>query len=311
MAIAARPRVGVCCVLGGSLDTPLHAYVGSSDRIRCMFLTILRVFFGCTLVCCDLFPINLLRDWGFFFLVSVCVCVCVCVVHSAVVNGQFVVVKWLVSAGADCNARNASGATPLHRCAVAASHVAEMAVLLVGAGADPFVRNGSGLLAADLTTSLTTRALLLDAGRLPAVRLRVPRDLVSKIVGKGGERLQTLQHRTVTVIKLPARDSLSDEIFVRGLADGIAAVKEFFINGIISDGKSLTNVHDVRSPQLPVSVRAASPLMLTAPEPLPTHKRSSSTGCDPFVVSPLALEIRAGSEPRLKDTLSVGTKDQR
>lgn len=176
-----------------------------------------------------------------------------------------------------------------------------MAFLLIGAGADPFVRNGSGLLAADLTTSIAIRALLLDAGRLPAVRLRVPRELISKIVGKGGDRLQTLQHRTVTVIKLPPRDSLSDEIFVRGLADGIAAVKEFFIDGIISDGKSLTNVHDVRSPPLPVSVRSDSPLMLTAPEQplLPTHKRSSSLGCDTLGV-PMALEIRSDSEPRTK-----------
>lgn len=220
---------------------------------------------------------------------------------SAAADGQFVIVKWLVSAGADCNARNASGATPLHRCAVAASNVGDMALLLIGGGADPFVRNGSGLLAADLTTSIAIRALLLDAGSLPAVRFRVPRELISHIVGKGGERLQTLQQRTVTVIKLPPRDSQLDEILVRGLADGIHTVKEFLINGIVTEGKSLINVHDVRMSTLP-HARSSSPLMLITDDMPPTTvKRSSSAGHKPVVPPATALNgssIRSDSEPR-------------
>lgn len=177
-----------------------------------------------------------------------------------------------------------------------------MALLLIGGGADPFVRNGSGLLAADLTTSIAIRALLLDAGRLPAVRFRVPRELISHIVGKGGERLQTLQQRTVTVIKLPPRDSQLDEILVRGLADGIQTVKEFLVNGIVTEGKSLINVHDVRMSTLPVA-RSSSPLMLIAEDLPPTivHKRSSSVGHKPIVPSATVLNgssIRSDSEPR-------------
>lgn len=136
---------------------------------------------------------------------------------------------------------------------MAPSHVADIASILIGGGADPFVRSDSGMLAADLTISVDIRALLLDAGRLAAVRFRVPRPLIAQIqiVDESDECLWTLQQRTVTVIKLPSRHSDSDEILVRGLADGIAAVKAYLVSGIISNGKSLINVHEVMSPVLP------------------------------------------------------------
>jgi hypothetical protein len=187
--------------------------------------------------------------------------------HVACAAGQLGIVIWLVRAGVDCNAQNAYGFTPLHNCVIAPFNVVAIARVLFRGGADAFIANRDGLIAGDLTESVSMRVALLDGGNLPAVRFRFSRPHLARIVGTRGERLWALQHRTYTVIKLPSRHSLSDEIVVRGPHSGIAAVKTFLVDFLVSDGANVGQVYHIPRPELP-------------PRPKPLHRVSSSQWSD-------------------------------
>jgi hypothetical protein len=187
--------------------------------------------------------------------------------HVACAAGQLGIVIWLVRAGVDCNAQNAHGFTPLHNCVIAPFNVVAIARVLFRGGADAFIANRDGLIAGDLTESVSMRVALLDGGNLPAVRFRFSRPHLARIVGTRGERLWALQHRTYTVIKLPSRHSLSDEIVVRGPHSGIAAVQTFLVDFLVSDGANVGQVYHIPRPELP-------------PRPKPLHRVSSSQWSD-------------------------------
>ena len=76
----------------------------------------------------------------------------------------------LIDAGARLDVRDPKGRTPLH---YAANYDAESTILLVGAGADPFARDNQGLLPIDLSCEADKgRAALVSAmevGELAAV----------------------------------------------------------------------------------------------------------------------------------------------
>jgi uncharacterized protein len=71
----------------------------------------------------------------------------VAVINSAAASGRADVVKIVLRAGADPNARQMMGYTAMH--AAAARDSVEMVQALLDAGADPFLKNDEGLTAAD------------------------------------------------------------------------------------------------------------------------------------------------------------------
>ena len=73
--------------------------------------------------------------------------------HLAVIDGNAEMVKVLLEAGADPNARDGDSETPLHH--AARSGNAEIVRLLLDAGADPDVKNKWGIAPRDIANSKT------------------------------------------------------------------------------------------------------------------------------------------------------------
>lgn len=146
--------------------------------------------------------------------------------HVACLYGHREIVQWLLRKGANVNAVNAIGSTPLHKVAISKFDQFFVASSLIKAGADTTLRNSMGLLAADLTANMKLRERLLGSSSNNEVVFRFPRDKVPALVGKQGSKLLKLQQQTSTVLFLPPKgDSTIVDIRCKGTPESVELVK--------------------------------------------------------------------------------------
>lgn len=145
--------------------------------------------------------------------------------HGAAQNAKEDIVKYLLDKGANPNARNKTGSTPLHK--LVASRFEQKPVLkrLMAAKADPSIRNNAGLLPEQLVRN---KNILLELLKDDAVTetVDVPKARHGRVIGKGGSKMTEIREETQCIISVPDQSDASTLITVIGRKEGVEKAKE-------------------------------------------------------------------------------------
>ena len=147
--------------------------------------------------------------------------------QSAAAYGDTRTVKQLLAKGANIDARNEDGGTPLHTAAFFGQ--AEVAEVLIQGGADINARNNEG------ATPLDVSALDWETTRWIAALLRI--ELNEEEVKAGRTKVATLlrQHGGTTGAKASAREN---DIWLATITGNIEAIKQHLANGADVNARS-------------------------------------------------------------------------
>lgn len=144
--------------------------------------------------------------------------------HSACQNGRDDVVKYLLDKGANPNAVNKTGSTPLHK--LVASKYEQKPILkrLLAAKANPNIRNNAGLLPEQLVRN---KNILLELLRDEAITetVDVPKARHGRVIGKGGQKMSEIRDETHCIISVPDQSDNSTLITVVGRKEGVEKAK--------------------------------------------------------------------------------------
>lgn len=141
--------------------------------------------------------------------------------HAAVGHKKSVV-KFLLDHGADCNRANLAGSTPLHKAAVRGD--ARIAALLLKAGADATLRNGSGLLAEQLAADRKLWALLVGDA-LVGEEVAVPAARLGLVIGRKGRKLAEIQQQSGAFVDVQRTNAAQEKLLLSGRREHVDAAK--------------------------------------------------------------------------------------
>ena len=138
--------------------------------------------------------------------------------HAAVGHKKSVV-KFLLDHGADANLANLAGSTPLHKAAVRGD--GRIAGLLLRAGADAGLRNGSGLLAEQLAADRKLWALLVGDAAV-GEEVLVPATRLGLVIGKKGRKLAELQQQSGAFVDVQRTNAAQERVLLTVLSEDVA-----------------------------------------------------------------------------------------
>jgi transcription antitermination factor NusA-like protein len=131
-------------------------------------------------------------------------------------GGQFLIVKFLVGLGADVNARNKAGSTPLHKAML--STTKGIVEFLLQNKAE-WVKNNSGFTpytyARDILRDnkpLFYQVLAKETNKIAKETIKIPASALPIIIGKQGKMLETLRAQTQTDVEVPSKHKGPNEI---------------------------------------------------------------------------------------------------
>jgi len=137
--------------------------------------------------------------------------------HIAAASGVLLLVKYLVSQGADVNARNKAGSTPLHK-AMLGGKIPIVEFLLENKA--EWVANDSGYTPFTYARDILREnkqffftLLSKETKNIAKETIRIPSNAIRIIIGKEGKMLETLRATTQTNVDVPAKikDSIQTE----------------------------------------------------------------------------------------------------
>jgi len=140
--------------------------------------------------------------------------------HHAVKDPSLV--RTLLANQASPNRQNKIGSTPLHKAAMGGNLAVVRMMLEVGA--DTSIENQHGLRAEHMAKTPKIKELLFGDD-IRSVSISVPLEKHGSIIGRKGQSLRQLEHETDTMIQIPARDSGSDVIVIKGRGAGVDRAK--------------------------------------------------------------------------------------
>lgn len=119
----------------------------------------------------------------------------------------------LIEKGASVNIKNSLGSTPLHKAAQRGDR--DVVSLLLRHKADPTIRNNNGLLAKQLTSIRSIRMMLFQSRRAGKT-IEIPNSKHKFIVGVKGATMRSIEMESGTIVTLPDRSELSDQVLITG-----------------------------------------------------------------------------------------------
>lgn len=128
-----------------------------------------------------------------------------------------------MSAGAEVNAQNKTGSTPLHKAAVT-NQIAVTAFLLDN-GASPTVKNASGMLPEQLTTYRIIKERLMGTSQVTE-ELAIPKELHGRVIGRKGAKLREIREESQASISIPKPEEAKATITLQGRQEQVVRARE-------------------------------------------------------------------------------------
>jgi len=156
--------------------------------------------------------------------------------HAAAQNGRNDIVKYLLLKGANPNARNTVGSTPLHKLFSSKYEQKNILKQLLKANADINIRNGAGKLPEEFVKN---KGILIELLGDLAVseEVDVPKSQHGRIIGKGGQKMTEIRDETHCLITVPEQKDPGTAVSVVGRQGGVARAR-VLIKEAIADRKS-------------------------------------------------------------------------
>eukprot|EP01132_Coremiostelium_polycephalum_P009877 gene9877-12117_t len=147
--------------------------------------------------------------------------------HGAVSQSRLLIIEYLLEKGSNSNLVNGVGSTALHKAVTISTLKEQMDVLrlLLKFGADPTIKNQSGLIPEQLA-SFSRAKELLQGDQAVTITVSVPKQHHGKVIGKGGMRLKELKELTNTQITIPEPNVSDQKITIKGRKDDVQNAKQ-------------------------------------------------------------------------------------